>query len=179
MLKAFAGELSMSGLVLASVIIGSLGLLNDMTVTQAAAVWEVSDAAPDTSARHLYHSVMRIGRDHIASSVYTLVLAYAGAALPTLLLFTLADRTSAQVATTDLVAPSPPPPPPPPSPPPTTAHRNTALGHASYQGTQRRRPTADRTRTADRRDDPAPHLPRSTARPTVSIHGWTRDIPVR
>lgn len=46
---------------------------------------------------------MRVGRDHIASSVYTLVLAYAGAALPTLLLFTLADRSSADLAGTDLV----------------------------------------------------------------------------
>ncbi|WP_241251481.1 YibE/F family protein [Candidatus Protofrankia californiensis] len=103
-LKAFAGELSLPGLILASVIIGSLGLINDMTVTQAAAVWEVSDAAPDASVRHLYRSGMRVGRDHIASSVYTLALAYAGAALPTLLLFTLADRNSADVATSDLVA---------------------------------------------------------------------------
>ncbi|ABW13786.1 YibE/F family protein [Parafrankia sp. EAN1pec] len=104
MLKAFAGELSLPGLVLASLIIGSLGLINDMTVTQAAAVWEVSDATPDASTLYLYRSVMRIGRDHIASSVYTLVLAYAGAALPSLLLFTLADRGNADVATTDMVA---------------------------------------------------------------------------
>ncbi|AEH09324.1 YibE/F family protein [Candidatus Protofrankia datiscae] len=103
-LKAFAGELSLPGLVLASVIIGSLGLINDMTVTQAAAVWEVSDAAPDTPVRRLYRTGMRVGRDHIASSVYTLALAYAGAALPTLLLFTLADRASADVATSELVA---------------------------------------------------------------------------
>ncbi|WP_226931007.1 YibE/F family protein [Parafrankia sp. CH37] len=103
MLKAFAGQLSLPGLVLASVIIGSLGLINDMTITQAAAVWEVSEAAPHASLRHLYRSGMRVGRDHIASSVYTLVLAYAGAALPTLLLFTLADRSSADLAGTDLV----------------------------------------------------------------------------
>ncbi|KLL09627.1 YibE/F family protein [Protofrankia coriariae] len=103
MLKAFAGQLSLPGLVLASVIIGSLGLINDMTITQAAAVWEVSDAAPHASLRHLHGSGMRVGRDHIASSVYTLVLAYAGAALPTLLLFTLADRSSTDLAATDLV----------------------------------------------------------------------------
>ncbi|CAI7979652.1 YibE/F family protein [Frankia sp. Hr75.2] len=103
MLKGFAGQLSLPGLVLASVIIGSLGLINDMTITQAAAVWEVSAAAPQASLRHLYRSGMRVGRDHIASSVYTLVLAYAGAALPTLLLFTLADRSSADLASTDLV----------------------------------------------------------------------------
>ncbi|WP_018638315.1 YibE/F family protein [Parafrankia elaeagni] len=103
MLKGFAGQLSLPGLILASVIIGSLGLINDMTITQAAAVWEVSDAAPQASLRHLYRSGMRVGRDHIASSVYTLVLAYAGAALPTLLLFTLADRSNTDLASTDLV----------------------------------------------------------------------------
>ncbi|WP_239335517.1 YibE/F family protein [Frankia sp. CiP3] len=103
MLKAFAGQLSLPGLVLASVIIGSLGLINDMTITQAAAVWEVAGAAPHASLRHLYGSGMRVGRDHIASSVYTLVLAYAGAALPTLLLFTLADRSSTDLAATDLI----------------------------------------------------------------------------
>ncbi|OHV31123.1 hypothetical protein BBK14_16530 [Parafrankia soli] len=103
MLKAFAGQLRLPGLVLDNVIIGSLGLINDMTITQAAAVWEVSDADTRDSLRRLYRSGMRVGRDHIASSVYTFVLAYAGAAFPTLLLFTLADRGSGDLAATDLV----------------------------------------------------------------------------
>jgi uncharacterized membrane protein len=102
-LATLGGRLDLSGLLLAGLIIGSLGLINDMTVTQAAAVWELAQARPDAPARALFAAGMRVGRDHIASAVYTLALAYAGAATPTLLLFTLADRSTADVATTDLV----------------------------------------------------------------------------
>ena len=103
-LKAFATQLSLTGLLLAGLVVGALGLLNDVTVTQAAAVWELADANPGAKAHELYRSGMRIGRDHIASSVYTITLAYAGAALPMLLLFTLADRSAYDVITGDLVA---------------------------------------------------------------------------
>jgi uncharacterized membrane protein len=103
-LKAFASELSLTGLLLAGLVIGALGVLNDVTVTQASAVWELADTNPGAKARDLYRSAMRIGRDHIASSVYTITLAYAGAALPTLLLFTLAGRSTYDVITGDLVA---------------------------------------------------------------------------
>jgi uncharacterized membrane protein len=102
-LTAFA-KLDLTGLILAGLIVGSLGLLNDVTVTQASAVWELSDAAPGAGPRALYRAGMRIGRDHIASAIYTIMLAYAGAALPTLLLFTLADRSAYDVITGDLVA---------------------------------------------------------------------------
>ena len=84
-------------------IIGSLGILNDITVTQASAVWELHLADPSAPAARLYRSAMRIGRDHIASTVYTLFLAYAGAALPLLVLFTLTDRGFTEVVTGELV----------------------------------------------------------------------------
>ncbi|MET7766993.1 YibE/F family protein [Streptomyces sp. NPDC005393] len=92
------------GLLLAGVIIGSLGVLDDVTVTQTSAVWELWGADPTTSRRRLYASAMRIGRDHIASVVNTLVLAYAGASLPLLLLFSIADSGVGTVATSEIVA---------------------------------------------------------------------------
>ncbi|MGB3437819.1 MAG: YibE/F family protein [Actinophytocola sp.] len=73
------------GLLLAGVVIGALGVLDDVTVTQTSAVWELRAANPSLSRRQLYASALRIGRDHVASAVNTLVMAYAGAALPLLL----------------------------------------------------------------------------------------------
>ena len=81
-----------SGLLLAGIVIASLSILNDVAVPQASAVWELRDLDPTVSPRRLFAGAMRIGRDHIASSVYTIVFAYAGAALPVLLLINLADR---------------------------------------------------------------------------------------
>lgn len=75
-------SIDMSGLLLAGIIIGSLGVLDDVTVTQTSAVWELRQADPGMGPRALYRAAIRIGRDHIASVVNTLVLAYAGAALP-------------------------------------------------------------------------------------------------
>ncbi|MFI9050595.1 YibE/F family protein [Streptomyces sp. NPDC053427] len=92
------------GLLLAGIIIGSLGVLDDVTVTQTAAVWELKEADPSASWRTLYGAAMRIGRDHIASVVNTLVLAYAGAALPLLLLFSIAQSSVGTVATSEVVA---------------------------------------------------------------------------
>ncbi|WP_199549008.1 YibE/F family protein [Streptomyces sp. N35] len=97
-------EIDMSGLLLAGVIIGSLGVLDDVTVTQTSAVWELHQADPSMSARQLYRAGIRIGRDHIASVVNTLVLAYAGAALPLLLLFSIAQSSVGTVANSELVA---------------------------------------------------------------------------
>ncbi|MDQ7807085.1 YibE/F family protein [Amycolatopsis sp. A133] len=73
------------GLLLAGVVIGALGVLDDVTVTQTSAVWELRRANPDLTWRELYRSGLRIGRDHVGSAVNTLVMAYAGAALPVLL----------------------------------------------------------------------------------------------
>lgn len=69
-----------------------LGVLNDVTITQSLEVWELRAVAPDMKRRALFTSGMRIGRDHIASTIYTIVFAYAGAALPVLLLIFIYDR---------------------------------------------------------------------------------------
>lgn len=97
-------HIDMSGLLLAGVIIGSLGVLDDVTVTQTSAVWELHEANPSMGWRGLYRAGIRIGRDHIASVVNTLVLAYAGAALPLLLLFSIAQSGVGTVANSELVA---------------------------------------------------------------------------
>ncbi|MFB7860860.1 YibE/F family protein [Streptomyces sp. NPDC056069] len=97
-------EIDMSGLLLAGVIIGSLGVLDDVTVTQTSAVWELHQADPRMGPRALYRAGIRIGRDHIASVVNTLVLAYAGAALPLMLLFSIAQSSVGMVANSELVA---------------------------------------------------------------------------
>ncbi|MFD5946089.1 YibE/F family protein [Streptomyces collinus] len=96
--------IDMSGLLLAGIIIGSLGVLDDVTVTQTSAVWELHEANPSMGWRGLYRAGIRIGRDHIASVVNTLVLAYAGAALPLLLLFSIAQSSVGTVANSELVA---------------------------------------------------------------------------
>ena len=98
------GRVNLQGLLLGGIVIGTLGVLNDVTVTQASAVWEIFLANPAVDARRLYLSAMRIGRDHIASTVDTLVLAYAGAALPLLVIFTIAGRRLGDVLTGEIVA---------------------------------------------------------------------------
>ncbi|WP_052207506.1 YibE/F family protein [Sinomonas humi] len=91
-LVSLGGRLSISGIILTGLVIASLGALNDVTITQASAVWELYELAPCTPARSLFSSALRIGRDHIASTVYTIAFAYVGAALPALLLVMLYDR---------------------------------------------------------------------------------------
>ncbi len=103
-LQISASQVSLQGILLGGIIIGSLGVLNDVTVTQASAVWALRESDPSAGAGDLYRRAMRIGRDHIASTVDTLVLAYAGASLPLLLLFTLASRPIGDVVTGGLVA---------------------------------------------------------------------------
>ncbi|MGH3853548.1 MAG: YibE/F family protein [Pseudonocardiaceae bacterium] len=92
------------GLLLAGMVIGALGVLDDVTVTQTSAVWELRRANPELGARALYTAALRIGRDHISSAVNTLVLAYTGAALPVLLLFALSGQSFAALVTTQDVA---------------------------------------------------------------------------
>ncbi|MEU8570378.1 YibE/F family protein [Streptomyces pathocidini] len=96
--------IDMSGLLLAGIVIGSLGVLDDVTITQTSAVWELKQADPSMTVRQLYRAGLRIGRDHIASVVNTLVLAYAGAALPLLLLFSIAQSGVGAVANSEIVA---------------------------------------------------------------------------
>lgn len=100
---AYLGNVSITGLLLAGFIIGSLGVLNDVTVTQASTAFELAELE-GSSRRAVFVGAMRVGRDHIASTVYTLVLAYAGSALPLLLLFSVANRSLADVLTSESVA---------------------------------------------------------------------------
>ncbi|MFC6011347.1 YibE/F family protein [Nocardia lasii] len=97
-------HVSITGLLLAGFIIGSLGVLNDVTITQASAAFELAALDEGASRREIFTAAMRVGRDHIASTVYTLVLAYAGGALPLLLLFSVAGRSITDVLTGDAVA---------------------------------------------------------------------------
>ncbi len=97
-------HVSITGLLLAGFIIGSLGVLNDVTITQASAAFELAALDEAASRREVFAAAMRVGRDHIASTVYTLVLAYAGGALPLLLLFSVAGRSFRDVLTGDAVA---------------------------------------------------------------------------
>ena len=103
-LSALGSEIDPRGLLLAGVVIGSLGVLDDVTVTQVSAVWELKRARPDAGFGELYRSALRIGRDHISSTVNTLFLAYAGASLPLLLLFSEAQQPLGSVATREVVA---------------------------------------------------------------------------
>jgi uncharacterized membrane protein len=101
---ALGTDIDGRGLVLAGLMIGALGALDDVTVTQTTAVWELRAADPGLRGIALFRSAMRIGRDHVASAVNTLVLAYAGTTLPLLLLFTVAQRGLDDVLTTQVIA---------------------------------------------------------------------------
>ena len=92
------------GLVLAGIVLGSLGVLDDVTVTQVSAVARLREANPDYGVRDLYSAGVRIGRDHIASTVNTLVLAYAGAALPLLLFYSSIGIGFSEAVTSEIVA---------------------------------------------------------------------------
>ncbi|MQA35668.1 YibE/F family protein [Modestobacter roseus] len=85
-------SLDFSGLVIAATVVAGLGILNDVSITQASAVWQLHDVSPEMGWRQLFARGMAIGRDHIASTVYTIVFAYAGAALPLLMLFEIYQR---------------------------------------------------------------------------------------
>lgn len=103
-LDALGSQIDPRGLLLAGVVIGSLGVLDDVTVTQVSAVWELRRASPDADFAELYGRALGIGRDHISSTVNTLFLAYAGASLPLLLLFSEAQQGLGSVATREVVA---------------------------------------------------------------------------
>lgn len=88
-LSASIPGLNMSQLFVAAIILSGLGVLNDVTITQSSAVWELRIASPTYTRREIYASAMRIGRDHIASTIYTIVFAYTGAALASVMLIVL------------------------------------------------------------------------------------------
>ena len=103
-LSMYQRDVDLHGLLLAGIIIGSLGVLDDVTVTQSATVTELAHANPGLSRLQLYRAATRVGRAHIASTVNTIVLAYAGASLPLLLLLTADSRPVGQILTSEFLA---------------------------------------------------------------------------
>ncbi len=103
-LLSAAPEVRLRAVLVCGMVLAGLGVLNDVTITQASAVWELHAARPAASARELFGQGMRIGRDHIASTVYTIVFAYVGAALPLVLLVSLADRSFVELLTAGEIA---------------------------------------------------------------------------
>lgn len=98
------GQIDMHGLLLAGIIIGTLGILDDIAFSQVAAVRELRLANPQMSRGALFQAAMRIGRSHLAAIINTLALAYAGAALPLLVLFHLGEQPSRFILNGELVA---------------------------------------------------------------------------
>jgi uncharacterized membrane protein len=103
-LASSAPDLKLSTVVMAGVIVAGLGVLNDVTITQASAVWELHESSPEMGAGRLFTRAMRIGRDHIASTVYTIAFAMAGAALPVLLLIYVYDRPLLDVLQSEAIS---------------------------------------------------------------------------
>ena len=87
------GTLNFTALLLGAFIIGFLGVLDDISVTQSAVVSELFDSNPEMSRREVYKRAMRIGREHVGALVNTLVLAYTGASLPLLLYFSVGSAS--------------------------------------------------------------------------------------
>ena len=98
------GGLSLRGLILAGIIIGGLGVLDDVTMSQASTVFELHRADRRAGFGRLLRGALAVGRDHIAATVNTLFLAYAGASLPLLILFSLGTDPLGTVVTSETVA---------------------------------------------------------------------------
>ncbi|MGM0818801.1 MAG: YibE/F family protein [Actinomycetota bacterium] len=98
------GGLSLQGLLLAGIIIGALGVLDDVTMSQASTVFALRRADPHAGFRRLFAEALSVGRDHVAATVNTLFLAYAGAALPLLILFTTGAVPLGEAVTSEIVA---------------------------------------------------------------------------
>jgi uncharacterized membrane protein len=96
--------LSLQGLLLAGMVIGALGVLDDLTVSQSSTVMALRRANPGLRFRELFKSALAVGHDHIAATVNTLVLAYAGASLPILLVFSPAETSIGEAVNFETVA---------------------------------------------------------------------------
>ena len=103
LLPLVAEELDVGALLLGGAIIGALGALDDVTVTQVSTVAELRHRSPTLPTTELVASGIRVGRDHIASTVNTLLLAYAGASMPLLLLFAVSNQSLDIVANSELI----------------------------------------------------------------------------
>lgn len=100
LLASAAPDLHLQAAVMCGVVIAGLGVLNDVTITQTSAVWELAESG--RSRRDLFNGAMRIGRDHIASTVYTTAFASVGAVLSVFLLLTIYQRPLAEVLTGEM-----------------------------------------------------------------------------
>ncbi|WP_207211971.1 YibE/F family protein [Promicromonospora panici] len=103
-LPSSAPGADLRGIALCGIVLAGMGVLNDVTITQASAVWELRAVAPAASRAELFTSAMRIGRDHIASTVYTIAFAYVGAALPLLMMVWLIDQSPATALSSGEIA---------------------------------------------------------------------------
>lgn len=92
------------GLVLAGMVLGAAGALDDVTVTQASSVWQLRSINPSAPTSQLFRSGMRIGQHHIGSTVNTLLLAYLGASLPLAILIAIAQQPLGAVVNSEVVA---------------------------------------------------------------------------
>jgi uncharacterized membrane protein len=97
-------RVSLQGLLIAGMVIGALGVLDDVTVSQSSTVFALRAANPALGFRRLFGHAMEVGRDHVAATVNTLVLAYAGASLPVLLVFASGSLPAGQAVSLELVA---------------------------------------------------------------------------
>ena len=101
---ATGGTIDLTGLLLGGIIIGLLGVLDDVSITQASVVQELKGANPQFGFKDLYERALRVGRDHVGSLVNTLALAYAGASLPMLLLFAYSDSSMIMLVNQEVLA---------------------------------------------------------------------------
>ncbi|AKK10729.1 putative multitransmembrane protein [Corynebacterium uterequi] len=104
LIQIYLPELTITGLMLCGFVIGALGGLNDVTVAQASTVNELAELDPTASRWTLFARAMKVGQDHVASMVYTLVLSYTSAALPLLLVLSISGRTLRSILTSDIMA---------------------------------------------------------------------------
>lgn len=101
---ATKGSLDLTGLLLGGIIIGLLGVLDDVSITQSSVVQELKGANPDFGFKELYVRALRVGRDHVGSLVNTLALAYVGASLPMLLLFSYSESPISILINQEIIA---------------------------------------------------------------------------
>ncbi|WKN48489.1 YibE/F family protein [Nocardioides sp. Arc9.136] len=103
-LTTYIGGLDLQDVFTCALVVAGLGVLNDVTITQSSAVWELRGAAPELGRRRLFLSGMRIGRDHIASTIYTIVFAYAGTALVLMMVLSLYGLSIGELLATEEIA---------------------------------------------------------------------------
>ncbi len=101
---ATKGSLDFAGLLLGGIMIGVLGVLDDIAVTQAAVVSELFDSSPDMPRSQVYGKALRVGKEHVGALVNTLALAYTGASLPLLLLFSTSESSLSSIINQEIFA---------------------------------------------------------------------------